>query len=140
MLKKDVKKGLRIWHRNLGAAEFVGWFDHEGKDYAIVKLPSMNSRITLPRKEFAHTPRKIRGIKPGWYSSSVDGPSHFWIPKGTDGTYQTACGKAKVTGEALATEKQPRCKHCETSAMASIKTTLFDFEKKTEFFERLVQE
>ncbi len=130
MLKKDVKKGQRIWHRQFGRAEFVGWFDHEAKDYAIVKISSMNSRITLPRKEFSHNPRKIRGIKPGWYSSGVDSPSHFWIPKGTDGNYRSACGKAKAAGEALITEMQPRCKHCEVSARASIKTTLFDFEKE----------
>lgn len=132
MLKKDVKKGQRIWHRQFGQAEFIGWFDHESKEYAIIKLASMKSRITFPRRELADTPRKIRGINPGWYSSSTDvgKPSHFWIPDGTDGTYKSACGKAKAAGEALITEKQPRCKHCENSAIASINTTLFDFEKK----------
>lgn len=91
-----------------GQAEFVGWFDHEAKDYAIIKIAGMNSRITLPRKELADTPRKIRDIKPGWYSASVDGPSHFWIQKGTDGNYRSACGKAKAAGEALIMEMQPR--------------------------------
>ncbi len=132
MLKKDVKRGLRIWHRHFGLAEFIGWFDHEAREYAIVKLASMNSRITLPRKELADTPRKIKGIKPGWYSSSTDrdGPSHFWIQKGVDGNYRSACGKAKAAGESLIPEIQPRCKLCEVSSRASIKTTLFDFEKE----------
>ncbi len=130
MLKKDVKKGQRIWHRQFGQAEFVGWFDHEAKDYVIVKISGMNSRITLSRKEFAHTPRKIPGIKPGWYSSNINGPSHFWIPKGTDGDYRSACNRAKAVGEALTPEMPPRCIYCEKSTISSIKTTLFDFEKK----------
>lgn len=130
MLKKTVKKGERIWHRLFGRADFIGWFDHEVREYAVVKLAGMSSRITLPRKELASSPRKIKGIKPGWYSSIIDvnGPSHFWIPKGVDGNYRSACGKAKAAGEALIPEIQPRCKLCEVSSRASIKTTLFDFE------------
>ncbi len=129
MLSKDIKKGSTVYHKQFGKAEFVGWYDHETQDYAIIKIAGMNSRITLPRKELSETPRKIPGIKPGWYSWDFGKLSHFWIPMDIKGGYRTACGKIEGVGEALIPEAHPRCKRCEISARDAVKTTLFDFKK-----------
>lgn len=131
MLKKDAKKGSTVYHKQFGKAEFVAWYDHEAKEYAIIRIPGMPSRITLPRKELSETPRKIPGIKPGWYSAGVATIIHFWVPADATGFYRSACNRAKVAGEVLVPEVKPdaRCKRCEISARDVVKTTLFDFEK-----------
>lgn len=129
MLKKDIKKGSTVYHKQFGKAELVGWYDHETMDYAIVKIAGMNSRITLPRRELSDTPRKIPGIKPGWYSLNVDTPAHFWVPNDLNGGYRSVCGKLSAPGEALIAEAQLRCKRCELSARDAVKTTLLDFKK-----------
>lgn len=131
MLRKSIEKGSTVYHKQFGKAEFVGWYDHEAKEYAIVRIPGMNSRITLPRKELSDKPRKIKGLKPGWYSAGVATIIHFWIPADATGFYRSACNKAKAAGEVLAPEvsTEGRCKRCEVSARDAVKTTLFDFQK-----------
>ncbi|MDP2217219.1 MAG: hypothetical protein Q8J68_08040 [Methanolobus sp.] len=129
MIRKDTKKGITVYHKQFGKAVFMGWFDHEAKEYAIIEIAGAHGRITLPRKELSDTPRKISGIKPGWYSCDKYPKSHFWIPMDITGGYRSVCGKIEFVGEALIAETHPRCKRCEISARGAVKTTLFDFKK-----------
>ena len=139
MINKSTKKRTTVWHRQLGKAEFMGWFDHEAQDYAIVKIPGMQSMITLPCKELSDRPIKIKDIKPDWYATSME-TVHFWVPDGFDGYYRSACGKAKAAGGELMPELDPsgaqgpdperRCRRCLLSARKAVKTTLFDFGKE----------
>ena len=122
MLRKDTKKGDIVYHKTHGKAEFIRW------SHAIINVNG--SELMLPIGELSNKPRKIPGIKPGWYSLGVDGHlAHFMVQNDAAGSYRSACGKVKAFGEALIAEIPPRCKRCEISARDAVKTTLFDFQK-----------